>query len=172
MLDVFGNDPAPLVCGKINLNTRQPVTLQAALQGAYKYESPLTTLSTTEASNFAQYITTYTQTNQLVNRADLVRELSQVPAYSNYFNPVTDVTIKSRHEAIIRPLAELGTTRTWNLLIDVIAQVGHYPPNAATQNPGDLSKFVVDGERRYWLHVAIDRVTGQVVDEKWELYNE
>jgi len=173
LLDIFGNDPAPLVAGKINLNTRQPVTIQAAIQGAYKTEqigsTPLSTLSSSESSNIASAITTFTSTNSYINRADLVR---QTTPYINYFSPTTDATIKPRREAVVRALGELGTTRTWNLLIDVVAQVGHYPPNAATANPGDLSKFIVEGERRYWLHVTIDRVTGQVVDEQLELYNE
>jgi hypothetical protein len=57
-------------------------------------------------------------------------------------------------EAIARALAEVGQTRTWNLLIDVIAQTGKYKPNSA-----DLggSNFVVEGEKRYWLHIALGR---------------
>jgi len=178
LLDVFGNDPAPLVAGKINLNTRQPVTIQAAIQGAYKTEAigstPLSVLSSTESSNIASSITAFTATNQYINRADLVR---QTAPYITYFSPQSDTTIKPRREAVVRPLAELGTTRTWSLLIDVIAQVGHYTPTAATANSGNATtslgnQFIVEGERRYWLHVAIDRVTGQVVDEQLELYNE
>ena len=48
-------------------------------------------------------------------------------------------------------------------MIDVIAQSGHYPPNAST-----LAGFVVEGEKRYWLHIAIDRFTGQIVDQQLE----
>jgi len=48
-------------------------------------------------------------------------------------------------------------------MIDVIAQSGRYPPNAST-----LSDFVVEGEKRYWLHVAIDRFTGEVIDQQLE----
>jgi hypothetical protein len=43
----------------------------------------------------------------------------------------------------------------------VIAQTGKYKPNAP-----DLSgsNFVVEGEKRYWLHIALgrDQVSGQV----------
>ncbi|MCA1658742.1 MAG: hypothetical protein LC627_05540, partial [Verrucomicrobiaceae bacterium] len=53
--------------------------------------------------------------------------------------------------------------RTWNLMIDVIAQSGRYPPTATT-----LRDFVVEGEKRYWLHVAIDRFTGEVIDRQLE----
>jgi len=48
------------------------------------------------------------------------------------------------------------------LIFDVIAQSGRYSPNA-TSLPND---FVVEGEQHYWVHVAIDRFTGQVLD-KW-----
>jgi hypothetical protein len=48
-------------------------------------------------------------------------------------------------------------------MIDVIAQTGRYPPNAAS-----LVNFVVEGEKRYWLHVAIDRFTGQIIDQQLE----
>jgi hypothetical protein len=71
------------------------------------------------------------------------------------------------HEAFLRPLAAVGNTRVWNLMIDVIAQTGRYP--TGTSNP---ASFVVDGEQRYWVHVAIDRFTGQVLDKQVELVKE
>jgi hypothetical protein len=57
-------------------------------------------------------------------------------------------------ETIPRSLAELGQTRTWSLLIDVIAQNGKYKPNSQDR-PG--SNFVAEGEKRYWLHIALGR---------------
>ena len=48
-------------------------------------------------------------------------------------------------------------------MIDVIAQSGRYPANA-----GSLANFMVEGEKRYWLHVAIDRFTGEVIDQQLE----
>jgi hypothetical protein len=70
-------------------------------------------------------------------------------------------------EASIRALAATGTTRVWNLMIDVIAQTGRFPSNAATA-ASPLAAFAVSGERRYWVHVAIDRYTGKVLDERIE----
>jgi hypothetical protein len=35
-----------------------------------------------------------------------------------------------------------------------------------------LASFVVEGEKRYWLHVAIDRYTGQIVDQQLEAVEE
>jgi hypothetical protein len=48
-------------------------------------------------------------------------------------------------------------------MIDVIAQSGRYRPNASS-----LADFIVQGEKRYWLHLAIDRLTGQVIDQQLE----
>ena len=75
---------------------------------------------------------------------------------------------KTQRESIARALGEADQTRTWNLLIDVIGQSGRYPPNATSFENG----FVVEGEQRYWVHVAIDRFTGQVIDKRIEIVNE
>ena len=75
--------------------------------------------------------------------------------------------IQRFREAAIRPLAACGQVRVWNLLIDVVAQTGRYPQSAS-----GLSNFVVEGEKRYWVHVAIDRFTGQVIDRQIELVSE
>jgi len=55
-------------------------------------------------------------------------------------------------------------------MIDVMAQSGHYPPTATTA--ADLPNFIVEGEQRYWVHVAIDRFTGQVIDQQVEVVKE
>jgi hypothetical protein len=44
---------------------------------------------------------------------------------------------------------------------------GKYAPGEA-----NLREFVVEGEQRYWIHVAIDRFTGQVLDKQIEVVNE
>jgi hypothetical protein len=67
------------------------------------------------------------------------------------------------NEATMRALSNSTTTRVWNLMIDVIAQTGRFPSTAA-----NLASFSVEGERRYWVHVAIDRYTGKVLDEQVE----
>jgi hypothetical protein len=76
--------------------------------------------------------------------------------------------IPRQREAVMRALADSGTARVWNLMIDIIAQSGQYKPGAQNLS----SDFVVQGERRYWLHVAIDRNTGQILDKQLELVNE
>jgi len=53
------------------------------------------------------------------------------------------------------------------LLIDVVAQSGRYPPGET-----DPKKFIVEGEQHYWVHVAIDRFTGQIIDRQIEVVKE
>ncbi len=75
--------------------------------------------------------------------------------------------IQRFREAPIRALAACGQTRVWNLMIDVIAQTGRYP-----QNAGSPDKFVVEGEKRFWVHLAIDRLTGKIIDKQIEAVTE
>jgi hypothetical protein len=53
------------------------------------------------------------------------------------------------------------------LLIDVIAQSGKYAPGET-----NVRRFFVEGEQHYWVHVAIDRFTGQVIDKQIEVVAE
>ena len=74
-------------------------------------------------------------------------------------------------DATLRALASSGQTRVWNLLIDLVAQTGRYPQTAASAaNP--VAAFFVEGERHYWVHVAIDRLTGNVIDKQVEIVKE
>jgi hypothetical protein len=83
-------------------------------------------------------------------------------------NSVANIALIPRQrEAAMRALVDSGTTRTWNLLIDLIAQSGRFPPGATK-----LDGFVVEGEKHYWLHVAIDRFTGKVIDSQLEVVKE
>jgi hypothetical protein len=97
----------------------------------------------------------------LVNRSQLVDLVA-----SNAIATAGD-SIKQSREAAIRALAEVGQTRTWNVLIDVVAQNGKFTGSSVT--PGDFS---VLGERRVWVSVAIDRVTGRIIDSQSEEVSE
>ena len=93
--------------------------------------------------------------NPLISKADL----SRIAADASF----TGLGNREARECVMRALTEGGQTRTWNLMIDVIVQSGRYPPTAS-----NLSQFVVEGEKRYWLHIAIDRFTGEVIDQQLE----
>ena len=144
--------------GRIGPNGPASAPLAALLAGAQKNLVP-TPLSSGDAAALAGALTQFTAApnSPLPNRAALAdRFLGVQPA--TVLGPV-----KTEREVVVRALAESTNTRTWNLLVDVIAQTGHYPATAAT-----FDDFVVTGERRYWLHVAVDRYTGEIVDQQLE----
>lgn len=100
---------------------------------------------------------------------DLVSAVNSVysPSASNNGIQETLNYVQRLHEGPIRALTAVGQTRVWNLLIDVVAQTGRYPHSATS-----LSNFIVEGEQRYWVHLAIDRLTGQVLDKQIEVVKE
>jgi hypothetical protein len=179
LFDLFSvNDysaPSSMRAGVINLNSRQAGALAAVLGSTIKREdtpragsSPSPTpqsLTVAEANNTATILAS--NTAPLINRADLATLIANSsPSPSpTVLDPIVP---KTQRESIARALGEANQTRTWNLLIDVIAQSGQYPPNATSFKNG----FVVQGEQRYWVHVAIDRFTGQVIDKQIEVVNE
>jgi hypothetical protein len=181
LLDLFTtndySDPSGMRAGVISLNSRQVPALASVLTNTIRREdTPRQTpippgvspspqpspLDSPAANSVATSLTLSTINSPLVNKAGLASLIANETGLGSSVS-------KTQRESIARALGETGQTRTWNLLIDVIAQTGHYPPNL-TQNPqpADLPKFVVEGEQHYWLHVAIDRFTGQVIDKQVE----
>ena len=176
LLDIFSiNDEPQIVAGHVNLNTRQTSVLQSILAGTLVSELECTNTvsktgtTATTAPIIAANIVSATSTTPLRNRSELITRtglptnILPVPSSGS----AHDQRIKVKREVVPRALATVTQTRTWNVMIDVIAQSGRYPPTAST-----LSDFVVEGEKRYWLHVAIDRFTGEVIDQQLELVNE
>jgi len=196
LLDVFcvgeTSRPTPLVAGQVDLNTRQEKVVSALLAGVYRDEwDGLSTASapavtSAQAQGLAKTLVDRTKppAGSLVNVADLVGRYD--PGFTNGFtakpekydgfsrqmtaegsSDANDVVQRLR-EAPIRALASAGQVGTWNLLIDVIAQSGRLPANSG----GALDQFHVEGEKRLWVHVAIDRFTGKVVDQQTEVVSE
>jgi len=160
LLDLFTMSDSPILAGRVNPNTPYPQVLAALISGATK-STANGTVSSANALAIGQAITNITATTPFVTRADLVNDFMTNTAISNVS------AIKTEEEAAVRAIAESANTRTWTFLIDIIAQSGRYPSTA-----GSLDNFVVESERRYWLHVSIDRYTGQVVDKQLEVVNE
>jgi hypothetical protein len=164
LLDLFSvHDDPEIVAGVINPNTRQKAVLQTLLQGAIISEKDNTTISATTATSIANALLTRTTDptkGPLLNRSDLVTKIAPDLVYASN----DDTIIKRRREAAIRALSDSSNTRTWNLLIDVVTQAGRYPANAKS----NLNEFLVEGEKRYWLHVALDRYTGRVISKSLE----
>ena len=164
LLDLFSIHQGPaVIAGKVNLNTNNTTLLAQLLTGGVKTELDGGTLSATEGTNIATAITTTTQTTPFTGIWDLPAFLAGTPFLNSISGSGAMNKTKTQIEAVPRQLASVTDTRCWNLLIDVITQTGRYPKTAT--NPG---QFLVEGERRYWLHLAIDRRTGKIVDEQLE----
>jgi hypothetical protein len=161
--------------GQINPSDAPAPVLQAILAGESKKEmDPTFNINNSDVATLAASIAAeLTANGPYMNRADLATRMGPVvsgTAGSVAFNTTSSGNInanwanKAYAEAPMRALSDVTNTRTWNLMIDVVAQTGNFAPGAT-----DLSKgFVVEGERRYWLHIAIDRFTGAVIDQQLE----
>jgi hypothetical protein len=66
-------------------------------------------------------------------------------------------------ESALRALADGGQTRVWNLFFDLVVQSGGFPRNAAS-----LNEFVRESEVRLWVFVAIDRLSGEILEQQTE----
>ena len=163
LLDLFTYNTATPRSGIVNLNTRNNSVLAAIIKGAFPTEASSSGITNAQATSAATSIVSATTALPAIGRQDVAR-LGSAPTTTPF------TSNEESRESIARALAEVGQTRTWGLLIDIIAQSGRYPPNAASgpnvANP--LANFVVEGEKRYWLHIAIDRITGEVIDQQLE----
>ena len=165
LLDVFTLHESSVEAGKTSLNTSEEPVLRAILSKAALNLGATSTITANQVDDGSGHgivpaLMSLTATQPMVNKAELVTRLAADSS-------VTGLGNKEAREAVMRAFSDVGQTRTWNLLIDLIAQSGRYPPNAST-----LTGFLVEGEQHYWVHVAIDRFTGQVIDKQIEVVNE
>jgi len=190
LLDAFcindSDSALGLVAGKVNLNTASLPVLHSILSQAYRnaYASSQTTqqsLNSTEVGTLSTLLynrlhssaTTGAQ-GPLTNLDYLVgrwvpgtspsanningRSTANYDGFANDLDGVGDAyqtRISRYRETAVRALAANSTVRTWNLMIDLIAQSGRSTTNG----------FFVDGEQHYWIHLAVDRYTGKVLDQ-------
>jgi hypothetical protein len=167
ILDLFTYNNAPVRSGIVNLNTQNVAVITAILAGAYQSEQNIgpaptpSPVASPAAKTAATSIVSATTTQPALSRAEITR-LSGVVTNAPF------TASEETRETIARALAEVTQTRTWGLLIDLIAQTGRYAPGTTNLT----QPFVVEGERRCWLHVAIDRFTGEVIDRQLEVVSE
>jgi PKD repeat protein len=179
LLDIFTTNQAPtMAAGSVNLNTTQAADLQTVFARAILDEINSTTINPTgtgdtDAPTLASRVVSATNPNvnpaaipiqnksELLTRANLPTTI--LPPASN-----DNQAVKARREVVARAASCVSQTRVWNLLFDVVAQTGHFKPNATSLQ----NDFVAEGEEHYWVHVAIDRFTGQVLDKQIEKVKE
>jgi hypothetical protein len=182
LLDFFTYNSASVREGTVNLNTRNVPVLASIIRGAWVHDpgaevlpspipAPATVLvSQNDALAAAQAIVQETTSatagrGPALTRADVARlAAAAAGAVPNLAGS------DEAKQAIARTLAEIGQARTWNLMVDVVAQIGQYTSDAT--NVTQANKFVVQGEKRYWLHIALDRDDGTVLGSQLEELSE
>jgi len=161
-----------LTADGVSVNAATAKSLSAMFSGAIESDtaaSAMFSLSRADADQIAQALVTRLSAASppiVGSRADLAVALgadlnTALAASSAAAHGVA--ANKALAETPVRALADSLNTRTWNLLVDVVAQSGRISERAAT-----LADFTVEGERRYWMHVAIDRMTGKIVGQQLE----
>lgn len=150
LLDLFALcDEPKIIAGRVNLNSQQSAVPRSLLSGAQS-------IADSDAQPLASALAASSGAAAFAN-------VSGLPAFVFSGSSGIASSIKAEREASIRALASASQTRTWNLLIDVVAQTGRYTRSSAT-----LDDFLVEGETRYWLSIAIDRYTGKIIDQQLE----
>lgn len=189
LLDIFAVSslelPSPLAAGRINLNTRQFPVLKAALNEASRSceTDESDPLLTAEVESLAAALLEESKRQPLRNLSELVGRWKGGAAsgvgvigsrvYDGFAAKITPSLVgEPARQSAVRALADMGDTKVWNLFIDVIVQTGRYPRMGLGPMKGKgvagLNAFVVEGERRAWVHVALDRLTGQLLDSQVE----
>jgi hypothetical protein len=172
VLDFFCYNPISSAyprAGIVNLYTRNAPVLAAILSRTYERDpgptpgpAPTPVVSATDAVTAANAIVAETQrvlagapTYGSVQQTDLTRAIAGRLSKAAFDAVPNLATSDETKNTAARALAEMGQTRTWNLFIDVIAQTGRYAPG--TTDITQANKFTVEGEKRYWLHIAVGR---------------
>lgn len=165
LIDYFCVEGAPdssVLAGRLNINSAHASTLEALLHGASRRPDDNTVVisnshADTIIGNLESKLTTPVE-----SFSEIVPHLASTTASTSASSSYP--AIKGLREAPLRSLSAASNTRTWNLMVDLVAQSGRY-----TSASSSASDFLVEGERRYWMHLAIDRFTGTVVDRQIEI---
>jgi len=148
----------PLVAGVLNPNTAAVPVLEAILSGAIRSERDSTPLSDSEVSAIASALRSDAVASPLTSTAELAKLVDGSAL------PGSGIFRKTEKESVIRVLSDVAEADAWNVLIDVIAQAGRFPPSAT-----GLRDFVVQAEARVWIAAALDRKTGEIIEISTEL---
>jgi len=189
LLDLFSVDESdeqtPVVAGKVSLNSRRPEVIEAVLSGANQQLGDVRPASAgliqiggsgptlpggktiINPATVAAGIVAETTLNPISYAGDLVPRVLGKEIPGTAADVLAGVQTKPEREAAIRALAGIGDTRTWNVMIDLVVQTGSFPPQVT-----EARDFVVSAQRRAWVHVAMDRMTGEVVATEREWVDE
>lgn len=154
LLDIFSLYPQPTItAGLVNINKAPQAVVEALVSESVLREKIDSTLITpTNAQNIAESWIQYQATSPLLSPANLNLFLDRFDSYSN-LNFLG--RSKIYREAVLRAIIDKVETRSWNLLIDLIAQSGRF--TSTDLSPG---KFLVESESRNWISNSLDRING------------
>ena len=155
LLDLFcvSENTSGLRAGVINLNSQNAAAMASLLSGAATREQLASqpTLGATTAGTIASNLAAATASAPLQNKAALAAfTCTQTNSLGSG---------KAGLETIARTLADVGQTRTWNLLAHVVAQSGRWNPQGG---------FIVEGQKTVWNSLAIDRPQAKIIDQQSE----
>jgi len=172
-----------LTAGVVNINMVRPEVLASIIRGTGRSAGTGSPTDSNwdpvrdEAPEIADVIVEWTrskdsQKGPFRSRGEIVGKWADGayvgPIHSESESPIADILGADglygvRRTSVLRSLVDTSDVRTWNLMIDVVAQSGRIPPGEGTD------RFVVEGQTRYWVFVALDRFTGKVVDQRIEV---
>ncbi|PTY06034.1 hypothetical protein DB346_01325 [Verrucomicrobia bacterium LW23] len=165
LLDLFSvSDTAPIVAGRVQPGASPQRVAEALFRGAGQDSAGTAPLAQPAQVANAWHSSALDAAGGAL--PSMPATAADIPAFLMSLNGNAAMgldAIKYRREAVARSLAGTSQFRTWNLLIDVVAQTGRYPASAT-----GLADFIVEGEKRYWLSIAIDRYTGKILDRHIE----
>lgn len=168
LLDLFcvKECTSPQSAGTIDLNSAPAAVLQSLLSNTDTGIAGTDLFDSTQALTLAQALRAAVISSPLAHPGALA---SATASLTNAAFPSTrEASIKGRRESVARSLAAVGQTRTWSLLIDVIAQTGRFAPSLAPS----AQTFIVEGESRAWVSSSLDRITALPVSVNYETVSE
>lgn len=159
LLDLFSvADGGSLSAGQVNLNTAPLPVLQAVLEGTARNPDGSGAISATGvATNFKAFLE--------AQNGDALFDRSQLAAFISSPEFASEATqiLKGPREAAVRGLVDTAQTGTWNLTVDIVAQGGRFAPGATSAD-----RFIVEGEERNWVHLALDRARARLTFRSME----
>ncbi len=161
LLDVFSIEDRATVSGKINPNSAGENTLKAILHGTSLDPSDTSVVADAAADAVAVSLAAAPAISGGEKLAARLGNSTLSPDSA----PKTGDTVlsyKTKGENFLRALSSTTDTRDWQLLLDVVAQAGRVTPK------GSFTDFVVEGQRRFFVHLTVDRFTGEIVDKQIE----
>jgi hypothetical protein len=179
LLEVFclHSDPATyessrIVRGRINPNSAPAEVMAALFQGTAKNSGNL--IIEEEALALGNEIKSWVAVpaNRFRSKSEIVGKTisGTSTGFSQRISTIltgADKSVSERREAVLRALADSADTRTWNLMVDVVAQAGRL-----TNNASSLAQMNVYAQTQRWIFLSIDRLTGEILHQSSEIPKE